>query len=65
MTPSVFAFFVQSFGLAPAGIVTVLSALVIIGLLAGVYQEVKLKRAAREQLRAVSPDSYEIGQERL
>jgi hypothetical protein len=65
MTPSILASFVQSFGVAPAGIVAVLSALVIIGLLAGVYQEVKLKGAARAQLRAVSPASYEIEQERL
>jgi len=68
MAPSILASFVQSFGVAPAGIVAVLSALVIIGLLAGVYQEAKLKRAARERRqrsREVSPASYEIEQERL
>jgi hypothetical protein len=45
--------FVESFGIAPApaGIVAVLSFLVIVGLVAGVYQEVKLRKAAGERRR--------------
>jgi uncharacterized integral membrane protein len=45
--------FVQSFGIAPAplGIVAVLSFLVIFGFVAGVYQEMKLRKAARERRR--------------
>jgi len=68
MTPSILASLVQSFGVAPAGIVAVLSALVIIGLLAGVYQEAKLKRAVserRQSSREVSAASYEIEREHL
>jgi hypothetical protein len=43
--------FVESFGIAPApaGIVAVLSLLVIVGLVAGAYQEAKLRKAARER----------------
>jgi hypothetical protein len=45
--------FVDSFGIAPApaGIVAVLLFLVIVGLVAGVYQEAKLRKAERERRR--------------
>jgi VIT1/CCC1 family predicted Fe2+/Mn2+ transporter len=45
--------FVQSFGIAPApaGIVAVLLFLGVVGLVAGVYQEAKLRKAARERRR--------------
>lgn len=53
--------FAESVG-APAGIVAVLSILVIMGLLTGVYQEMKLARAARKRRRESA--SYEIEEER-
>jgi|HubBroStandDraft_4_1064222.scaffolds.fasta_scaffold1376825_2 hypothetical protein len=37
--------FVQPFGIAPVGIVAVLSVLVIVGLVAGIYQEAKLRKS--------------------
>jgi hypothetical protein len=50
---STFTSFVQSFGIAPApaGIVAVLSLLVIVGLVAGVYQEAKLKKITQKRRR--------------
>jgi uncharacterized membrane protein YtjA (UPF0391 family) len=43
--------FVESFGIAPApaGIVTVLSFLVVVGLVASLYQEVRLRRAEQRR----------------
>jgi hypothetical protein len=41
--------FVQSIGIAPFGIIAVLSFLVIIGLVAGLYQEVKLRKAEQRR----------------
>jgi hypothetical protein len=53
--------FAESFG-ASAGIVAVLSVLVIVGLLAGVYQEIKLARAARK--RRQESANHQIEEER-
>jgi hypothetical protein len=47
--------FVQPIGIAPVGIIGVLSFLVIVGLLAGLQQEVKLRKA--EQRHPVRPAS--------
>jgi len=54
--------FVQSLGIAPApaGIVAVLSFLVIAGLAAGVYQEVELRKAARRRRRSRATGLSEI-----
>jgi hypothetical protein len=50
--------FVQSFGIAPTGIIAVLSVLVIVGLVAGVYQEMKLRKLAQERRRWSRATSY-------
>jgi len=50
--------FVQSFGFAPApaGIVAVLAVPVIVGLVAGVYQEAKLRKVTQERRRRPRAD---------
>ena len=55
--------FVQPIGIAPVGILAVLSILVIAGLVAGIYQEAKLRNVTQERRRsprAPSYSSYEI-----
>ncbi|MGC2079692.1 MAG: hypothetical protein WA728_27470 [Xanthobacteraceae bacterium] len=55
--------FVQPIGIGPFGILAVLSFLVIVGLVAGLYQEAKLRKLTRERRgepRATSYSSYEI-----
>jgi hypothetical protein len=50
--------FVQPFGIAPVGIVAVLSVLVIVGLVAGIYQEAKLRKITQERRRWLRAASY-------
>jgi hypothetical protein len=56
--------FAHSFGFAPApaGIVAVLAVLVIVGLVAGIYQEAKLRKTSQRRRlpRATSYSSDEI-----
>jgi len=47
--------FLQSFGVAAAGMVTLLWGLVIVGLFETVRQEMKLKKVKREQRRRSAP----------
>ena len=53
--------FVQPIGIAPVGILAVLSILVIVGLVAGIYQEAKLRKVTQERRRSPrATSSYEI-----
>jgi hypothetical protein len=61
LTSSVHSF-VQPIGIAPVGILAVLSLLVIAGLVAGIYQEAKLRKASQRRRlpRATSYSSDEL-----
>ena len=54
--------FVQPVGIAHVGILAVLSILVIVGLVAGIYQEAKLRKASQRRRlpRATSYSSDEL-----
>ena len=51
-------YFVQPIGIAPVGILAVLSILVIVGLVAGIYQEAKLRKVTQERRRSPRATSY-------
>jgi hypothetical protein len=57
LTSSVHSF-VQPIGIAPVGILAVLSLLVIAGLVAGIYQEAKLRKITQQQRRRPRATSY-------